>query len=164
MKVEQLMTRNVETCREDDRLSRAAQIMWEHDCGVVPVLATGDGTGKVVGMLTDRDVCMAAYTQGRALEGIPVRSARSRDLCSCRPSDAIAVALKVMETNQIRRLPVLDHEDRLVGVLSLADIGREATREHGVAKVEVTAAAVGGAVEAISASRSGGAMVRAAIP
>ena len=162
MKVEQLMTRNVQTCRADDRLNRAAQIMWEHDCGVVPVVAAGDGTARVVGMLTDRDICMAAYTQGRALQDIPVASAMSGQVCSCRPSDAIGVALKVMETNQIRRLPVVDQDDQIVGLLSIADLGREALREHGTKAASVSDAAVGGAIEAISVPRSSGMLVAAA--
>ena len=161
MKVEQLMTRNVTACRSGDSLNRVAQIMWEHDCGVVPVLAD-DGSGRVIGMVTDRDVCMAAYTQGCALTDLPVRSAMSPSLHSCRPTDAIAVALKVMESNQIRRLPIVDQDDELVGILSLADIAREAQHEHGVRGAEVTDAAVAEAIEAISASRSTGALIHAA--
>ncbi len=162
MKVEQLMTRNVETCRADDRLNRAAQIMWERDCGVVPVVASGNGSARIVGMVTDRDICMAGYTQGRALEDIPVASAMSKHVCSCRPNDAIATALRVMETNQVRRLPVVDQDDQVVGLLSLADIGREAQHEHGSKAAEVTDSAVALTVEAICAPRSNGALVAAA--
>jgi CBS-domain-containing membrane protein len=136
--------------------------MWEHDCGVVPVTAEGDGSTRVVGMLTDRDICMAAYTQGRALTEIPVASAMSRQLYSCRASDALAVALKVMETNRVHRLPVVDQDEHLVGVLSLADIAREAQHEHGTKAAQVTDAAVAEAVEAISTSRSAGTLIAAA--
>jgi CBS domain-containing protein len=154
MRVEQLMTRNVETCRTDDHLQRAAQIMWEHDCGVVPV-TNGDGATRVVGMLTDRDVCMAAYTRGQRLDQIPVRTAMSRQLFSCRPTDSLAVALKVMQANQVHRLPVVDQDDRIVGILSLADVAREAQHEHGSKMPEVTDTSVAAAIEAISASRAG---------
>jgi CBS domain-containing protein len=162
MKVEQLMVRNVQTCRADDNLMRPAQIMWENDCGVVPVAAAGDGSARIVGMLTDRDICMAAYTQGLALKDISVGSSMSKQVCSCRPTDTIGVALKVMETNQVRRLPVVDQDDQVVGLLSLADIGREAQREHGRRAPEVTDEAIGEALEAISASRSSGSLVTAA--
>jgi len=67
MKVEQIMTRIVHTCSENDTLNRAAQLMWENDCGCVPVIHGGNGSGAVVGVVTDRDVCMGAYTQGRLL-------------------------------------------------------------------------------------------------
>jgi CBS domain-containing protein len=158
MRVEQVMTRNVQTCGPHDRLERAAAIMWDFDCGVLPVVADED-PGHVVGMLTDRDVCMAAYTQGRTLREIPVASAMSQFLCSCRASDAVAVALKIMETNQVRRLPVVDADEHLVGVLSLADLGREALREHGLSTRQVTDEAIGGALEAIAAPRAQGPLV-----
>jgi CBS domain-containing protein len=161
MRVEQLMTRHVETCRTSDRLNRAAQIMWEHDCGVVPVMTEADGTARIAGMITDRDICMAAYTQGRRLEDIPVASAMSQQVYSCRPTDAVAVALKVMETNQVRRLVVVDQEDHVIGLLSLADIAREADHERGADRAQVTDGAVAEAVEAISTSRASGPPVRA---
>ena len=72
MKVEQLMSRDVKTCQATEMLNRAAQLMWENDCGCVPVV---DEDGRAVGMITDRDVCMAAYTQGRLLDALPVASA-----------------------------------------------------------------------------------------
>ena len=83
----------------------------------------------------------------------------SKRLCSCRSTDAIGVALKVMETNQIRRIPVLDAADRLVGMLSLADVSREAAREHGLHAPQVTDAALAQAFEGIAASRRSGALV-----
>jgi CBS domain-containing protein len=162
MKVEQLMTRNVRTCCAGDRLSAAARIMWEGDCGCVPVVEQGDGTGKAIGMITDRDICMAAYTQGRALSEIQVGSAMAKTICSCRPTDSIATALKVLEQNQVHRLPVLDQDDHLVGMLSLADIAREAEREHARATKEVTDTRVAEVLEAISAPRSPRAVAAAA--
>ena len=159
MKVHQLMTRNVKTCRTDEPLDRAAATMWQRDCGVLPVMAPGNGTARVVGMLTDRDICMAAYTQGRPLHDIPVATAMSQSLCSCRPTDAVEVALRVMETNQIRRLPVLDADDHLIGLLSLADVGREAARGHVAPRREVADAALGQTLEAIAAPRFAGALV-----
>ena len=88
MNVGQLMTRTVHACNPDDPLHVAAQIMWEQDCGCVPVVVDEEGGSRVVGMLTDRDVCMAAYTQGKALAVIKVSSAMSREVCSCRPTDS----------------------------------------------------------------------------
>src|SRR5438046_1875104 len=77
MKVEEIMSVDLETCRLEDTLNRPAQIMWEHDCGVVPVV---DGEARVVGIITDRDICIAAYTQGRPLSEIPVSSACSQNV------------------------------------------------------------------------------------
>ena len=162
MNVEQLMTRTVRTCCPNDPLSDAALIMWEADCGCVPVTEQCYGSAKVVGMITDRDICMAAYTQELPLSEIEVGSVMAKTLYSCRTTDSIAAALKVLEQNQIHRLLVLDQDDTLMGLLSLADIAREAKREHGGTTNEVSAAEVGQVVEAISAPRSPGDVARAA--
>jgi len=72
------MTTHVRTCRRDEPLSRAAQLMWDTDCGVVPV----DDDSTVVGLVTDRDICMATYTQSKAPEAVRVDSAMSKELIS----------------------------------------------------------------------------------
>jgi CBS-domain-containing membrane protein len=119
----------------------------------VPVLEKGNGAARVVGMITDRDVCMAAYTQGRPLADITVGTVMSRDVRACRATDSIGAALKVLEGNQLHRLPVLDEDECLVGVLSVADLAREAAREHQRGTKEVTDVDISEVVEAISAPR-----------
>jgi len=121
MKVAELMVREVTACSPDDALNRAAQIMWENDCGCVPVV---DRAARLVAMLTDRDICMAAYTGGRTLKDIRVSAAMSSELFACRPGDDILEAQKLMREHQVRRIPVSDGMGRLVGILSLADIAR----------------------------------------
>jgi len=128
MNVEQLMTRDVKVCRSDDTLNRAAQLMWEFDCGCIPVIST-DGDGVVLGVVTDRDIAMAAYTQGRPLSAVSVSTAMARKVIACRANDGIDQAEALMRDNQVRRLPVLDQSGRLVGILSLDDIAREVQRE-----------------------------------
>jgi CBS domain-containing protein len=162
MKVGQLMMRTVKTCRPADALSAAARVMWEHDCGCVPVVVDEGGGARVVGMLTDRDICMAAYTQGRPLQAIKVASAMSHRVCSCRDTDSLMVALNVLRTNQLHRLPVVDADDHLIGLLSLADIAREADREHGRSKVEVKDDDVAKATEAICRPHASREIARAA--
>jgi CBS domain-containing protein len=125
MKVSELMTSEVKACHQHDSLNRAAQLMWENDCGAVPVV---DAEMKVVGMLTDRDICMAAYTQGVGLADASVGGAMSCDVCTCEPDDNIASAAERMRERQIRRLPVIDKSSKLVGILSMSDIAREADR------------------------------------
>ena len=153
MKVEQLMTRDVQSCGPSDPLTAAAQIMWGRDCGCVPVVERDDGGARVVGMITDRDVCMAAYTQGRSLSDIKIGSAMARNVRSCRSTDSLRTAMKILEQNQVHRLPVLDHNDRLIGLLSLADVAREAAREHARGTKEVSDAQVAEVLEAISSPR-----------
>ena len=142
MKVEQLMTREVKVCSEADALNRAAQFMWESDCGCVPVTG-GNGDGRVVGVITDRDIAMAAYTQGKPLWAIPAGTAMAHKVIACHVGDGVSQAEALMRDNQVRRLPVLDQTEHLVGIISLNDIAREAQREAATGKRgEVTEEAV----------------------
>ena len=125
MNVEQIMNRNVKVCHPHDSLNRAAQIMWEHACGVVPVV---DEKSRPVGFLTDRDVCMAAYTQGKPLEALRVDGAMARKLVCCKAEDDLNSAAQLMRENRLRRLPVIGPDGMLVGLLSLDDLACEAAR------------------------------------
>jgi CBS domain-containing protein len=154
MRVEQIMTRNVRTCGPGDSLSTAARIMWEADCGCVPVVDKDEGgAARVIGVITDRDICMAGYTQGRLLSAIRVDSAMARQVYSCRPTDSIAEALNILRTQQVRRLPVVDNGDHLVGMLSVADAAREAVRARGRKGRDVTDTRIGEVLEAICTPR-----------
>lgn len=119
--VRDLMQADVRTCTPEDALGEAARVMWERDCGCVPVVAD-DGSGRVVGMITDRDICMAAYTEGGRLAEIRVEEAMATRLYSCAVEDSVSEALRIMQSAQVRRLPVVDDDGRLCGVLSLADV------------------------------------------
>lgn len=129
MRIQEIMSRPAVMCGREDTLNAAARLMWEHDCGVVPVV---DDVGRIAGIVTDRDICMAAYTQGRTLGEIPVALAMSRTVLSCRADDSLESAERVMSDNQVRRLPVLDKDDRPVGIVSFSDVVRYAsTMAHG---------------------------------
>jgi CBS domain-containing protein len=121
MKVHELMTNDPRACGPNDPVSRAAQIMWEADCGFVPVV---NEEGRVVSIITDRDICMAAYTRGLALSDIRVGTAASRRLLTVSPDEEIATAEQLMREFKIRRLPVVDGAGKLVGVLSMNDLVR----------------------------------------
>lgn len=118
--VSALMTTHVRTCRPDEPLSRAAQLMWDTDCGVVAVVEHRN----VVGLVTDRDICMATYTQGKAPEALRVDGAMSNDVFSCSPDDSIGAVLANMGEKRVRRLPVVNAERNLVGIIALADVVR----------------------------------------
>ena len=118
MNVQDVMTRTVATCRPRDTLNVAAKLMWDCDCGCVPVL---DDDDRVCGMITDRDICMAAYTQGRPLQEIEVHTAMSPQLYACGPTDTLDDVQRLMQERRVRRIPVTDG-GRLVGVLSLSDL------------------------------------------
>lgn len=123
MRIEELMREPVVSCRAGDTAAQAAELMWNHDVGVLPVL--GDDH-RVVGVVTDRDLCMEAYTQGKPLADLPVAKSMSTALFSCRPSDPVDVAERLMREKQVHRLPVIDPAGKLVGMVSLNDLARNA--------------------------------------
>lgn len=141
MKVSKLMHRDVVTCRAVEYLDVPAQLMWEHDIGCVPVL---DDEGHVTGMITDRDICMAAYTQGLPVRSIPVSQAMSRHVFSCTPDDTLDEVERTMRQQQIRRMPVIDGQNHPIGIVTLNDIAR-ASQGDGITAKEVatTLAAIG---------------------
>jgi CBS domain-containing protein len=150
MRVEQLMARPVQSCRAEDTLARAAQLMWDHDCGSLPVCG-GNGVTRVVGVITDRDICMCALFQNKPLQELRVSEAMAKQVQVCRPSDSLADAEKAMRETRIRRLPVIDEQNALVGMISLADLAQEAARERAATSQEITETEVGDTLAAICA-------------
>jgi CBS domain-containing protein len=136
MNVAKLMTKNVACAQVDETLADAAERMWNRDCGVLPVL---DGNARVVGMITDRDICMSTWMRGSAPQNLQVATAMSHSLHHCSQEDSLDYVSELMRSNQIRRLPVLDGQGQLVGIISLADIAREADRERPRGQKEVQA-------------------------
>ena len=128
MRVSDIMTRDVATVRTDEKASAAARLMWDCDCGALPVL---DESARAVGVITDRDICMATLFQDRPPSQFPVSLAMSRELHFCLPEHDVTTAEQRMRVQQIRRLPVLDADRRLLGIVSLADIVRATARAGG---------------------------------
>ncbi len=119
MKVRDLMTAGVKTCRPDTNLAEAVRDMWEGDCGALPVV---DDAGHVIGMITDRDICVAVATRDRRADRIAVREVAHDHVYSCLADDDATVALETMKTHKVRRLPVIDAEGHLQGIVSLNDM------------------------------------------
>lgn len=119
--VADVMTPSPRSCRRSDSLVAAAKILWENDCGAVPVVDDGQ---RVVGMITDRDCLMAAFTRGRKLEDLSVQSAMAHMVFSVRASEPVESAARRMAEHAVRRLPVLDDHGRLAGMVSLADLAQ----------------------------------------
>ena len=123
MNANDLMTREPRSVRTTDRLDAAARVLWEQDCGIVPVV---DAANVLVGVVTDRDLCMASYTQGRPLNEIAVVGSMARQLRTCRPDDSLTNVLSAMQHAQVHRLPVVDARGVLVGLVSINDVVRAA--------------------------------------
>lgn len=121
MRAADLMTRSVRSCRSDESCAVAARHMWEGDCGCV-VVTHEDAT--VAGIVTDRDLAMAAWTKGRPLAEIPVRTAMTSPARAVLASDSLSTVLEALTEEQVHRVPVIDEAGVLVGVVSLADVVR----------------------------------------
>jgi CBS domain-containing protein len=118
-----IMQAHVQSCSEQDFLQRPAQIMWDVDCGCVPVTSA---EGMLSGMITDRDICMAAYTRGLPLWQIRVADVMTRAVHTCKIQQSVPEAAELMRLHKLRRLPVIDEQGRAIGILSIADIVRHA--------------------------------------
>jgi CBS domain-containing protein len=119
MFIREAMAKEVWTCHADEPLAAAARIMWDHDVGAVPVV---DLAGKLAGIITDRDICMAAYITGKPLDSEPVGAHMATQVFTTAPTDRVEAAEKLMRSKQIRRLPVVDAADQIVGMVSLSDL------------------------------------------
>jgi CBS domain-containing protein len=146
MKVQEIMTGDVASCHPDTTVADVAKAMWDRDCGTLPVVTT---EGRVIGMITDRDICIAVATRGRTADRIAVREVSAGKVYSCLPEDDVNEALETMKLHQVRRLPVVDEEGHLRGILSLNDIVLHSDRRRN----EVPPAKVVAALRGISEHR-----------
>src|SRR4051812_22937963 len=121
MCVAQLMTRAVSTCRVSEPLARAAQILCETDCGIVPVV---NDEGQLLGLITDRDICMAIRGTGRPLSQVGMLIGYVSEAIACWPSDSLETAEQIMRESKSRWLPVIDTDRRVLGVLALSELVR----------------------------------------
>jgi CBS domain-containing protein len=118
MKVQDIMTSDVQCCGPDTNLTAAAKMMWDSDCGALPVLNV---QGRVMGMITDRDICMAAATKNKPASDITVWETVSGKAYTCQMSDDVHTALDIMKRERVRRLPVVDEEGMLQGIVAMND-------------------------------------------
>jgi CBS domain-containing protein len=123
MRVKEIMSTHVQTCQPDTDLGTVASMMWEYDCGFIPVVGA---SGAVLGLVTDRDICIAASTRRLAPGHISAAQAMSETVHACFPDDSIALALASMKQFKVRRLPVIDSTGAIKGVISMNDIVRAA--------------------------------------
>jgi CBS domain-containing protein len=132
MKVKELMSTDVKSCTPETDLATVVRMMWDGDCGIIPVV---DDQRRVIGVITDRDICIAAATRSLDPARIRVTDAMTRDVSTCSEDVDPRSALQTLKERRIRRLPVVNRQDRLVGVLSLNDLVRRADCRQGGAGV-----------------------------
>ncbi|HET9929673.1 MAG TPA: CBS domain-containing protein [Polyangiaceae bacterium] len=132
MKVRELMSHNVCTCSPETSLHEAAHIMWTCDVGCLVVT---DDDRRPIGMITDRDITMAAYTQGVTLHDARVSSAMARTIVTCSVDASSHEVELLMNRAQVRRVPVVDALGRLMGIVALADLARAAQHPLHIAEM-----------------------------
>jgi CBS domain-containing protein len=126
VRVEDVMTQEVSYCVPGTNAAAAAEIMWTKNCGSIPVV---DDDGHVAGMVTDRDLFIALGTRNQRASDLTVGEIMNRDLAVCAPEDDIRGALKTMAQSQSHRLPVVDKDGVLKGILSIDDVIQRAEAE-----------------------------------
>ncbi len=123
MQVRGLMTTDVWSCADNATVASAAHTMLDHDCGFVPVVGRN---GAVLGVVTDRDLCLAAVRRDQRPAEIPLAEVCSGRVVSCRPDQEIHDVLQIMEKARVHRLPVVE-DGKLKGIISMTDVLRHAS-------------------------------------
>ncbi len=119
MKVKDVMMGTPASCPAGTNLGAAVEILWNRNCGILPIV---DAQEKLIGVVTDRDICIALGTRNKLAGEITVNEVASANVFSCRPDDDIRSALATMAQTKVRRLPVVDAQGKLQGILSLDDV------------------------------------------
>ena len=128
MKVREIMMKSLAFCSSRTNLAAATEMMWVHNCGILPVV---DENQKPIGVITDRDICMALGTKDRRASEMTAGEITKGELFSCGTEDDVRAALELMRRKRVRRLPVLGKDGLLEGILSMDDIVLHAGKEVG---------------------------------
>lgn len=119
MKVKEIMTPGAQAIWLTESLADAAKMMWDNDCGILPIIKDGR---KVIGVITDRDICMASAMRDAHPSAISVEEVMTGRVFSVKPEDNVDEALQTMQEHRVRRLPVINPEGELEGVVSMNDV------------------------------------------
>lgn len=147
MKVGDVMTKTPAYCGPETNLAAAVEILWNKNCGVLPIV---DSSEKLVGLVTDRDVCVALGTRNRLPSEISVKDVTSGKIASCKPDDDLRKALATMAEAKVRRLPVIDAAGKLQGILSMDNVVLR-TETGGIRDAELSAEDVVNALKSVCA-------------
>lgn len=126
MKVSEVMTANVSTCRPNESLREAARMMREHDCGAIPVVENG----QLRGIITDRDIVVRGVAEGKNVMDMDVASCMTDHVTSISKDSSLDDCCDLMEKEQIRRVVVTDKNDEIVGIVAQADVALNASRKE----------------------------------
>jgi CBS domain-containing protein len=125
MKVKDIMSKNVKCCKRRDTLAEVVSAMWENNCGIIPMV---DKEGRVAGVITDRDIALALWRKDRAPSEVLAGELPTAKLHTCADTDDIDDALRIMQHARVRRVPVINADEKIVGILSMNDVALHAHR------------------------------------
>jgi CBS domain-containing protein len=123
MKAKDVMTRDVKSCRPESNLAQAGALMWDYDCGVLPV---ADDAERVMGLITDRDITVRLVALEADARNAAVSDCMTREAIACHADEPIRECMRQMSRHQIRRLPIVNAQNQVIGMLSQSDLARYA--------------------------------------
>ncbi|HET9913991.1 MAG TPA: CBS domain-containing protein [Anaerolineales bacterium] len=133
-KCNEIMTKNPVCCLPNDSVAKAAELMKSENIGSIPVVENGQ-TQKLVGIVTDRDLALKIIAEARDAKSTKVETVMTNKVVTCRADDDLQKALDVMAEHQLRRIPVVDHDNRIVGIIAQADVATRAGQPEKTAEM-----------------------------
>jgi CBS domain-containing protein len=145
MKCKEIMTKDPVCCLPGDTVDQAARLMEDEDVGSIPVVAD-QKTKRLMGIVTDRDLALKVVAQRRSIPSVTVEEVMSRNPVTCHADDDLQKAIDAMERNQVRRIPVVDDNNRIIGIIAQADVAIRAHQPETTAEVveEISKSAAAG--------------------
>lgn len=132
IKCREIMSKNVSTAKSDASLQDVAKILRENDIGILPIVE--DDTNKLIGLITDRDIVVRAVADGKSVTETSVGEVMTTELFTAKPEDFAFEAVRTMGDKQVRRVPIVDEEGVLQGIVSMADVALEMEDEKEIAE------------------------------
>jgi len=134
MKCKEIMTKDPVCCLPDDEVQKAAKLMKDEDVGVIPIIEDED-TKTLLGIVTDRDLALRVVAEGRDGASTRIKDVMTAGAISCRPDDDLQKAVDAMQENQVRRIPVVDNNKKIVGIIAQADVAIRADEPKKTAEI-----------------------------
>jgi len=133
-KCEEVMTKNPVCCLPNDTVAKAAQLMKRENIGAIPVIEN-EQTQKLVGIVTDRDLALKIVAEGRDAKSTKVEAVMTRKVVTCRAEDDLQKALDAMSVHQLRRIPVVDNDNKILGIIAQADVATRVNQPEKTAEM-----------------------------
>ena len=133
-KCEEVMTKKTVCCLPNDMAEKAAQLMKRENVGAIPVIENQQ-TKKLVGIVTDRDLALKIVAEGRAAKSTPVQAVMTRELVTCHPEDDLQKALDAMSEHQLRRIPIVNKDNKILGIIAQADVATRVNKPKRTAEM-----------------------------